>query len=45
VGLKKVNRIGGSGIGFIWLRTENSRGFCEYGNKLSGSIKSEEFLD
>jgi hypothetical protein len=45
VGLKKINRIGGSGIGFIWLRTESSGGFCEYGNKPSFSIKSQKFLD
>jgi hypothetical protein len=32
-------------IGFIWHRIGNSKGLCEHGNELSGSIKCEEFLD
>jgi len=32
-------------IGCIWLRIVTSEGFCEHGNKLSGSIKGGEFVD
>jgi hypothetical protein len=31
-------------IGLIWLRTGTGGGFCEYGEQLSGSVQSEEFL-
>ena len=31
--------------GWSWLRIGTGGGACEYGNELSGSIKSGEFLD
>jgi hypothetical protein len=30
---------------FIWLRTGTDYGFCELGNKRSGSMKDREFVD
>jgi hypothetical protein len=32
-------------IGFIWLRFETSRDYCESGNKPLGSIKYFQFLE
>jgi hypothetical protein len=32
-------------IGFIRLRTRPWMGSCEHGNKHSGSVKGEEFLE